>query len=64
MVYEVRKQLVAWIGNGLLKACAFLMEDKMAAGAACGCARNYGWGTSVDWVNRFRRLEQLLNVSS
>ena len=28
-------------GKGLLKRCAFLMEDKMPAGAS-GCTRNYG----------------------
>ena len=55
MVSEARKQSIAWMGDGLLKAYVFSMEGKMAAGAF-GRARNYGWeaplsqGSAPSWI--------------
>ena len=46
MVYEARKQAVAWMEHGLqmsLKRYALSMVNKMAAGAF-GRAMNYGLG--------------------
>ena len=43
MVYEMRKQAMAWMEHGLqtsLKRHALSMEDKILAGAF-GCATNY-----------------------
>ena len=41
MVYEARKQSMAWMENGLLKTYALSIEDKLAAGAF-GRDGNYG----------------------
>ena len=50
MVFEMRKQLLAWMEHRLqisLKRYALLMEDKMVAGAF-GCATNYGWDSPLN----------------
>ena len=41
MVYEARKQSIAWMETDYSEDYPLLMEDKMAA-EAFGCARNYG----------------------
>ena len=47
MVYEARKQSMAWMETdyswSLVKTYRLSMEDKMAAAEAFGRAKNYGW---------------------
>ena len=65
MVFEPRKQSMAWMEHGLqisLKRYALSVEDKMAAGAF-GRARNYGRGGPSDHVHSARtQLDTYLNL--